>query len=100
MLEESAQPTMTGRIGVLLNVPLLRRVAWHFRRARSQLDRRTVLAILGLLAVEWRLRQRAAGRPIPWDPVELKVLDSLLETQQQIGGRRQQAVEICPQRVA
>jgi hypothetical protein len=40
---------MTGRVGVLLNVPLLRRVAWHFRRARSQLDRRTVLAILGLL---------------------------------------------------
>jgi voltage-gated potassium channel len=40
---------MTGRIGALLTVPLLRRVAWHFRRARSQLDRRTVLAILGLL---------------------------------------------------
>jgi hypothetical protein len=32
-------------------------------------------------------RQRAAGRPLPWDPVELKVLDSLLETQQQIAGR-------------
>jgi len=40
---------VTGGIGVLLNVPLLRRVAWHFRRARSQLDRRTVLAILGAL---------------------------------------------------
>ena len=32
-------------------------------------------------------RQRKEGRPIPWDPVELKVLDSLLETQQQIAGR-------------
>ena len=32
-------------------------------------------------------RQRAANRSIPWDPVELKVLDSLLETQQQIAAR-------------
>ena len=32
-------------------------------------------------------RQRAANRPLPWDPVELKVLDSLLETQKQIAGR-------------
>jgi hypothetical protein len=32
-------------------------------------------------------RQRAANRPVPWDPVELKVLDSLLETQKQIAGR-------------
>jgi hypothetical protein len=32
-------------------------------------------------------RQRKEARPIPWDPVELKVLDSLLETQQQIAAR-------------
>lgn len=32
-------------------------------------------------------RQRKEGRPIPWDPVELKVLDSLLETQQRIAAR-------------
>jgi hypothetical protein len=32
-------------------------------------------------------RQRAANRPLPWDPVELKVLDSLLDTQQQIAAR-------------
>jgi hypothetical protein len=32
-------------------------------------------------------RQRAAGKPLPWDPVELKVLDSLLATQQQIAAR-------------
>lgn len=32
-------------------------------------------------------RQRKEARPIPWDPVELKVLDSLLETQLQIAGR-------------
>ena len=32
-------------------------------------------------------RQRKEGRPIPWDPVEFKVLDSLLETQQQIAAR-------------
>jgi hypothetical protein len=32
-------------------------------------------------------RQRAANRPIPWDPVELKVLDSLLDAQQQIAAR-------------
>jgi hypothetical protein len=32
-------------------------------------------------------RQRAANRSLPWDPVELQVLDSLLETQKQIAGR-------------
>ena len=32
-------------------------------------------------------RQRAANRPLAWDPVELKVLDSLLATQQQIAAR-------------
>jgi hypothetical protein len=32
-------------------------------------------------------RQRAANRSIPWDPAELKVLDSLFATQQQIAER-------------
>jgi hypothetical protein len=32
-------------------------------------------------------RQRKEARPIPWDPVELKVLDSLLDTQHQIAAR-------------
>lgn len=32
-------------------------------------------------------RQRAAGQPLAWDPVDLKVLDSLLATQQQIAAR-------------
>jgi hypothetical protein len=32
-------------------------------------------------------RQRKEARTIPWDPVELKVLDSLLDTQQQIAAR-------------
>lgn len=36
-------------LGGFVQVPLLRRVAYHFRRARSQLDRRTVVVIIGAL---------------------------------------------------
>jgi voltage-gated potassium channel len=38
-----------GGLRAIISVPLLRRVAWHLRRARAGLDRRTVLVLVGML---------------------------------------------------
>jgi voltage-gated potassium channel len=38
-----------GGLRALIQVPILRRVAWHLRRARAGIDRRTIVVLLGLL---------------------------------------------------
>ncbi len=91
-------PLLVGVVVVVAIAALASAVCYVAQAAAEVIDRKltndalterlvqTQAHALGLVN-DHTERQRKEGRPIPWDPVELKVLDSLLETQQQIAAR-------------
>ena len=96
--EAGFPPLLVGAIIVVAIVACASAICYVAQAAAEVIDRKltndaltarlvgTQARALGMVN-DHTERQRAAGRPIPWDPVDLKVLDSLLDTQQQIAGR-------------